>query len=212
MNDPSQESVGYMRPPVATRFRKGQSGNPKGRPRNRRHDIPYDHVLSQMVTVREDGRERRITAAEAFILQLTKKGLAGDSASARASLAAIENARAARLGSASDVVYEIIWKSVSPGSVACALDALSMAVKLRKYSEDTRHELKPWIVEAALGRLGTRRLSLEEQRTVLASTRTPEKVCWPDWWTVLPKGPQPYQGSPAHAPAAAGPRTNHIRR
>ena len=49
-----------------------------------------------MVTVREDGRERRITAAEAFILQLTQKGLAGDSAAARASLAAIEEARAKR--------------------------------------------------------------------------------------------------------------------
>ena len=186
MSDPEQESVGYRRPPAATRFRKGQSGNPKGRPRNRRRDIPYDYVLGQMVTVREDGRERRITAAEAFILQLTKKGLSGDSVSARASLAAIENARAARLGSASDVGYNIIWKIVSPGSAACALDALGMAVKLRKYSEDTRHELRPWLVQKALDRLGTRRLSNEEQHTVVQATRSPEKVQWPDWWEVLP--------------------------
>ena len=41
--------------------------------------------------------------------------------------------------------------------------------------------LKPWIVEP-LARLGTRRLSVEEQKTVVASTRTPEKVVWPDWW------------------------------
>lgn len=183
----SQESVGYRRPPRSTRFRKGQSGNPRGRPRNRRREIPYDHVLGQMVTVREDGRERRITAAEAFILQLTKKGLAGDSASARASLAAIESARAARLGSDSDVVYNLVWKSVSPGSVSCALDALGMAVKLRKYSEDTRHELRPWLVQKGLEHLGTRRLSVEEQQTVLAATRSPEKVRWPEWWEVVPR-------------------------
>src|SRR3954464_3240426 len=89
-----QDDVGYGRPPKAARFKKGQSGNPKGRPRNRRRDIPYDTLLGQMVTVREDGKERRVTAAEAFILQLTKKGLEGDNASARASLTAIENARA----------------------------------------------------------------------------------------------------------------------
>ena len=29
---PNQAAVGYGRPPVATRFRKGQSGNPAGRP------------------------------------------------------------------------------------------------------------------------------------------------------------------------------------
>src|SRR3954451_12887874 len=96
-NTQQQEDVGYGRPPKASRFQKGKSGNPKGRPRNRHRDMPYDTLLGQMVTVREDGKERRVTAAEAFILQLTKKGLEGDSASARASLTAIETARAARL-------------------------------------------------------------------------------------------------------------------
>jgi hypothetical protein len=87
-SDPDQQQgVGYGRPPEATRFKRGQSGNPRGRPRNRHNDVPYDTLLGQMVTVREDGRERRVTAAEAFILQLTKKGLEGDRASARASLA-----------------------------------------------------------------------------------------------------------------------------
>jgi hypothetical protein len=55
-----------------------------------------------MVTIREDGRERRVTAAEAFLLQLTKKGLEGCSTSARASLASIEQARASRQEPAGD--------------------------------------------------------------------------------------------------------------
>jgi hypothetical protein len=45
------------------------------------------------VTVREGGTTRRVTAAEAFLLQLTKSGLEGDGAAARASLAMIELAR-----------------------------------------------------------------------------------------------------------------------
>ena len=37
-----------------------------------------------MVTIREGGVERRVPADEAFLLQLTKRGLEGDSAAARA--------------------------------------------------------------------------------------------------------------------------------
>lgn len=179
------EQVGRGRPPTATRFKKGQSGNPRGRPPGRRRDIPYDFLLGQMVTIREDGSERRVTAAEAFLLQLAKRGLAGDSGSARASLAAIEAARARR-GGDEPLIVHLVWKSVSPGSVGCSIDALGMAVKLNKYSQNARYELKPWIVDAALARLGDRRLSVDEQRTVVESTRTPQKVNWPQWWTVLP--------------------------
>ena len=80
--DSKQEFVGYRNPPLASRFRKGQSGNPKGRPRGRRRELPYEAVLGQEVIIRENGRERRVTAAEAFLLQLIKLGLDGDSAAA----------------------------------------------------------------------------------------------------------------------------------
>jgi len=42
-----------------------------------------------MVKIREGGTERHVTAAEAFLLHLTKRGLEGDDAAARASLAVI---------------------------------------------------------------------------------------------------------------------------
>lgn len=175
-----EEAVGYRRPPQATRFQKGRSGNPKGRPRARHRQIPYDSVLGQMVTVREDGRERRITAAEAFILQLTQKGLAGDSAAARASLSAIEEARAKRGSPEDGEMLRIVITAFGLGSV---LGTLGIAIKRNRLSKDkVRWELQPSIVEAALERLGQKQLTRDEQRVVWVNTRTPEKVPWPQWW------------------------------
>src|ERR1700733_4969827 len=92
-DDSEEVDVGYCKPPRAMRFAKGRSGNPAGRPRGRHREVPYEAVLGQIVKIREDGAERRVTAAEAFLLQFTKRALEGDNAAARASLAVIEEAR-----------------------------------------------------------------------------------------------------------------------
>jgi len=182
---PPSDSVGYGKPPRSTQFQKGRSGNPRGRPRNSRPEVPYDAVLGQMVTIREDGRERRVTAAEAFLLHLTKRGLEGDSAAARASLAAIEAARAVSRRN-EPIISNIVTHFVSPGSVGMSLDALGMAAKLNRYSQDAYYRLKPWIVQAALKRLGDRRLTTEEQEIVVKATRSPQEVRWPGWWSIRP--------------------------
>ena len=137
--------VGYGKPPAATRFAKGRSGNLKGRPKNRRREVPYDAVLGKMVTIREDGRERRVTAAEAFLLQLTRKGLAGDSAAARFSLEAIEAARASR-GDETEHLDVIILKLVWSGADAI-LDTLGLAtLKFPEDKQRSRWEINPWAV------------------------------------------------------------------
>ena len=181
------EPVGYRKPPVSSRFRKGQSGNPRGRPRGSRQRLPYDAVLGQLVTIREDGVERRVTAAEAFLLHVAKRGLEGDGPAARAAMAAIEEARA-RQGGDEEQITVIIWKVVGPGRVNSAMQKLKMARKLNPYSDSARMQLEPWIVQRALARLGSRRLSLEEQHAVVQATRTPGKVQWPDWWEVSTAG------------------------
>jgi hypothetical protein len=136
-----------------------------------------------MVTIREDGTTRRVTAAEAFLLKLTKSGLEGDSAAARASLAAIEHAREQHnAGLGGPRISVIVREIVEPGSVTSALQPLRMARKLDPYRETAQIALEPWLVEAALARLD-RRLSPADQRTIVKATRTPHRVRGPDWWS-----------------------------
>ncbi|UPT90420.1 DUF5681 domain-containing protein [Bradyrhizobium barranii subsp. apii] len=174
--------VGYGRPPKGSRFVKGQSGNPAGRPRGRHRLAPYEAVLGQMVTIRERGTERLVTATEAYLLHLAKRGLDGDGAAARASLALIEQARGEKSQSEPMTIVHV---GVDPGSVTLALEPLRMARKLDPYRETARMAIEPWLVEATLERL-PRRLSPAEQRIVVDATRTPKKVRWPKWWSEHP--------------------------
>jgi hypothetical protein len=178
--------AGYGRLPEPTRFKKGQSGNPKGRPRGRRNTPPHDAVLRQQVVIREDGVERRVSAAEAFLLQMAKRGLEGESAAARHTLAALAEARAARGTTDDEAVRVIILSFVAVGSVGSAACRLGMTKRLDRYRPTARIVIEPWLVELALARLGDRQLTIAEQREVVSATRTPRKVIWPDWWTEKP--------------------------
>ena len=74
-----QSNVGYRNPPRATRFKPGQSGNPKGRPKgslNLATDLSAE--LGEQITVREGGQPRRITKQRALVKSLMAKALQGD--------------------------------------------------------------------------------------------------------------------------------------
>ena len=182
--------TGYRRPPTSSRFARGTSGNPKGRPRGRNNRPPYEAVLGQKVLVRESGSERRVTAAEAFLLYLTKRGLEGDGAAARSAATVIEKARSVRESpdQAGNIKFTINIGFVGPGTVNTVLTTLRMATKLDRYRPSARMALEPWLVQAALARLGDRRLTITEQEAVVDATRTPGKVAWPEWWSIMPRG------------------------
>jgi hypothetical protein len=73
------EKAGYRRPPKRTQFKKGQSGNPAGRPkapRDRRARVRK--ILDELVAVTENGRTSQRPVFEVAIKQLAKKGALGD--------------------------------------------------------------------------------------------------------------------------------------
>jgi Family of unknown function (DUF5681) len=74
-DDTEDNGVGYGRPPKTSRFTKDRSGNPAGRPRGRHQQAPYEAVLGQLVTIREGGTERRVSATEAFCSSLQNPDL-----------------------------------------------------------------------------------------------------------------------------------------
>ncbi len=78
------DRVGYGRPPKATRFAPGVSGNPSGRPRGTvAIRSTLDKVLARKVSLRIDGKRRRVQATEAVLLQLSNKAMGGDPQSIR---------------------------------------------------------------------------------------------------------------------------------
>jgi hypothetical protein len=74
-----QYKVGYGKPPRHTRFAKGWSGNPKGRPpeTNNLSNL-LEQELNQRVVVAADGKRQAITKWRAFIKQLVDRAAAGD--------------------------------------------------------------------------------------------------------------------------------------
>jgi len=176
------EKVGYRMPPSSKRFRKGDSGNPAGRPKGRRHELPHETVLGQLVTIYENGIERRVTAEEAFLRHMRKLALEGDASAARLMLAFHEKVRALDPLEGRFVISEIRMVIFDPGSVSHLLELLRMGTKMDRFRESAEMKIEPWLVEAALARLGNRRLTGDEQEMVYQCTRTPWKVAWPEWW------------------------------
>jgi hypothetical protein len=71
--------LGYCNPPEYTRFKKGQSGNPQGRPRGALSMATVlERTLREKVVINENGRRRIVTKQEAAIKQLTNKAVSGE--------------------------------------------------------------------------------------------------------------------------------------
>src|SRR5438874_5557506 len=76
-------AVGYGKPPVHTRFAKGRSGNPGGRPRGKNLTTLLQEALAETVRIELGGRRRRLSKGEAIIARLVDGSVAADPRSQR---------------------------------------------------------------------------------------------------------------------------------
>jgi hypothetical protein len=71
--------VGYGKPPIETRFKRGQSGNPKGRPPGAKNLATLlDEALNELVVVSENGGRKRISKRKAAFKQLVNEAAKGN--------------------------------------------------------------------------------------------------------------------------------------
>jgi hypothetical protein len=79
-NDEDDYKVGYKHPPRKHQYQPGKSGNPRGRPKKLNLGIPelIEKHLESLVTVKEGGETKRITAREAIVVRLLHDGARGE--------------------------------------------------------------------------------------------------------------------------------------
>lgn len=72
-------AVGRGKPPEHTRFKPGQSGNPKGRRRGSRSlRTDVKEALQMPIVIMEGGKKKRISTQIGTVLKLREKALRGD--------------------------------------------------------------------------------------------------------------------------------------
>jgi hypothetical protein len=75
----NEYEIGYGKPPEKTRFAKGRSGNPRGRPKGSQNlGTIFRQVSQRKVRIVENGKPRSVTLLQASILQIANKAATGD--------------------------------------------------------------------------------------------------------------------------------------
>jgi hypothetical protein len=89
--NPPIYDVGYRKPPPASRFKPGQTGNPKGRPKGSRPvGAILQEILRQKIAVTENGKTRRVAAIEVMFRRLANDAMRSDPKALRLLLSLVD--------------------------------------------------------------------------------------------------------------------------
>jgi hypothetical protein len=91
---PGDYEVGYGKPPKATQFQKGISGNLRGRPKKAPDfDTELIRESKSHITINDNGQRKRISKLQGIVKQLTNKAMTGNIPAARIYLAFYQQAQ-----------------------------------------------------------------------------------------------------------------------
>lgn len=188
----SEEDVGPGRPPVRTRYRKGESGNLKGRPKGRGKRTPeksgsaFDIVIGRTLTVTQGGVPRGLTVEEAMQHRTYQEAIGGNRSAQHDVLKMIlkrDKALSARKGPVK-ITAEHRMEPVDPENADQALLILGVACRdpVREELALDREplQLEPWAVQLALSRRrGAKPLNEREVAEIRRCTGDAETLHWP---------------------------------
>lgn len=178
-------------PPVEYRFKKGASGNPKGRPSGsgpiRRRASAFD-VISEPVTIRLGTTTKVMSAEDALAMKAWHQAVNGDKR-AWAEVLDMVIAREKACGPVSTQArlpkIQIEHPDADNANEAMLLLGLAVystnAAVAGSDDEDRRPRLllEPRAVELALNRRAVIKLSDSDRTLIRNSTKDPETISWP---------------------------------
>jgi hypothetical protein len=177
-----------FRSPRTGQFKKGHSGNPKGRPRKQTPPpdatrSAFEIVFEKRVTVTQGGVDQELSVEEALQLRTYQDALAGNRAAQRTILKMIAKREKANGNSGQRILPLTTFKTeTDPRNADAAMCLLGIATP-----DESREEhnpgallLEPWAVQAALGRRrGGKALTPRDIGDIERCTRAPETLRWP---------------------------------
>ena len=168
-----------------TRFEKGRSGNPAGRPKKRRPQISaFDIIFGKTLTVTQNGVERELTVDEALQLQTYQEALKGSKMAIREVLKMIEKREVAIAKVTPQVATPVRMEMEHDADNA---DKAMVLLGIAQYDErplgwgdkPTRLRLATWAAQAGISRPGRRTLDDKRRDDVRWATIDPDELRWP---------------------------------
>jgi hypothetical protein len=164
----------------STRFRKGESGNPNGRPRKARDESAsaFDIVMDRRLDIVQDGVSRELSIDEALQWRTYQDAIGGSRLARREVLRMIakrEKALAPKTRLAGPMV--VLTESSDPDNADEALLILGIAAVNSGWEGTGRRLLlEPWAVQAAVSRSRSPSLTQRDVEDVRRSTRDAKTI------------------------------------
>lgn len=143
--DEDSNKAGYGKPPRKRQYRKGQSGNLKGRPKKKAGNQSLESVLKQRVRMQIKGKERLVTLNEAILRMTAKRATGGDISATQEFLKLAESLRVRKVAREPERHLPAVQTIFDPEECEAILELLGIVRIINGNAK-----IEAWVIEAAL--------------------------------------------------------------